>query len=106
MEKNIKKISDVSLEKVSGGEKIETDDVIGAGLITAAAACPLACGCSVASMVCQHKANAEQKRGNTIKAEKLSKAGRILTDVAVGIGGLEAAGFVTGMVLAAKTAKK
>lgn len=83
------------LECVYGG--IGREDVFGICVYTTLAGASATLCCSVAGMVSQFKAKNYRKQGNTVKAEKFQKAGRILTDVSLGTGAVGTAGVV-GMV--------
>lgn len=98
MKKVIKKLDEFALERVSGG-KVWWNHL---GLFTCAGSAPVILGCSVAGLVCQCKGKKRRIQGDAVCAEKLEKAGRVLTDVAIGAGAVGTLGLIGAFTLPRK----
>ncbi len=97
MKKVIKKLDELSLERVSGGLRWNS----AAGWVSVGTA-PVILGCSVAGVVYQCKGKKRRIKGDTVRAEKFEKKARILTDVAIGAGAVGVAGLIGAFTLPRK----
>lgn len=99
MKKVIKKLDELTLEHVSGG-RLSWRQL---SLSTCVGSAPVILGCSVAGLVCQCKGKKRRIQGDAVCAEKLEKAGRVLTDVAIGAGAVGTLGLIGAFTLPRKT---
>lgn len=88
---SVKQLDSVSLERVSGGTD-SADIVFNTGLVTTLISVPVSLALGISSTVCQYRGKKRREQGNNDRADKLNKAGRVLSGLAVGTAGLGTVG--------------
>lgn len=99
----VEKLSDLSLERVSGGLTCkQTATIINFGVYTAIGTGLGAIGCTVASAVCSSKASVAMQQGNQDKSAYYNNTAKRLSITGASLGGVAVAAAATSAIVSVK----